>query len=458
MTAELVRTSGHLTISPDQTWWTEAQTLVLKQAGIDDDVTEAELTGFLHLSQRTGLDPFSRQIYLIGRWDARAQRKVFTPQTAIDGYRVVRDRVIERTNGTLSYDDFLWCGPDGAWQDVWLDDTVPPVAAKVTVYRNGGRFSAVAKYTEYVQTKKGGDATGMWVKMPASQLAKCAEALALRKAFPHDLAGVYTAEEMAQADNPRGEQLAPERPARRQAAPAEDPWYTTGPAGQDVQDAEVVVGETRQSAPPSPMVPSANAEQINEILAGLRMVRGITEESSMSAAMSAMVRRDITHPKQLTKAEANSILETLRAEEHAKQNTPAGPAPNEDRITRPQMQMMQATFGEKGITDPVDKRAFASRIVGRTLESVNDLSKVEASRVIDALNTGEIPPAAQSPVARADAFTDLESIIANVSGPQSYMDAADAITEELAAGRINSNDADLLRERLNARVPQGVPA
>jgi phage recombination protein Bet len=222
---EIVKTSGALAIRPDQTDWTEEQALVLRQSGIDNDVTKAELVGFLHLCQRTGLDPFSRQIYLIGRWDKKQQRKVFTPQTGIDGYRVVANRAITNGGGTIGYEDTLWCGKDGRWRDVWLSDE-PPAAAKVTVLRDGQRFPAVAGYREYVQTGRDGSPIGLWAKMPAGQLAKCASALALRMAFPHDLAGVYTAEEMAQADNPAS---APERHLRRVQPGEGDPWATATP-------------------------------------------------------------------------------------------------------------------------------------------------------------------------------------------------------------------------------------
>jgi phage recombination protein Bet len=224
VSAELAKTGGALAIRPDQTDWTPEQSLVLKQSGIDDDVTRAELQGFLHLCQRTGLDPFSRQIYLIGRYDRRAGRKVFTPQTGIDGYRVVANRTITRSGGTLGYEDTLWCGKDGRWRDVWLSDE-PPAAAKVTVLRDGQRFPAVAGYREYVQTTRDGAPAGLWAKMPAGQLAKCASALALRMAFPHDLAGVYTAEEMAQADNP-APVASPERHLRQVQQAERDPWET----------------------------------------------------------------------------------------------------------------------------------------------------------------------------------------------------------------------------------------
>lgn len=226
MSAELVKTGGALAIRPDQTKWTEEQGLVLRQSGISDQVTAAELSGFLHLCQRTQLDPFSRQIYLIGRYDRRAGREVFTPQTAIDGYRVVAHRVIAASGETFGYEDTLWCDASGKWRDAWLADT-PPAAAKVTVLRNGQRFSAVALFREYVQTGKEGKLLGLWGRMPAGQIAKCAEALALRKAFPHDLAGVYTAEEMAQADSP-----APERHLRTVQQGESDPWATAAPAPQ----------------------------------------------------------------------------------------------------------------------------------------------------------------------------------------------------------------------------------
>ncbi len=227
MSTEIVRTGGALAIRPDQTKWTEEQGLVLRQSGISDQVTAAELSGFLHL-WRTQLDPFSRQIYLIGRYDRRAGREVFTPQTGIDGYRVVAHRVIAASGETFGYEDTLWCDKEGQWRDAWTPEE-SPAAAKVTVLRNGQRFSAVALFREYVQTGKEGKILGLWGKMPAGQIAKCADALALRKAFPHDLAGVYTAEEMAQADNP-----APDERHLRTVQPGEsDPWESAVPASAE---------------------------------------------------------------------------------------------------------------------------------------------------------------------------------------------------------------------------------
>jgi phage recombination protein Bet len=239
-------TGGALAIRPDQTMWTPEQAAVLRQSGINEGVTAEELSAFLHLCQRTQLDPFSRQIYLIGRWDNREQRKVYTPQTSIDGYRVIAHRAAAKAGHTLGYEDTLWCDASGRWRDVWLTDA-PPAAAKVTVLRNGQRFSAVARYAEYVQTTKKGGLSGLWGKMAATMTAKCAEALALRMAFPHDLAGVYTAEEMAQADSGAQEpETAPQ--VHRVQQPQHDQWSTPAPApvrdwiaeAQAAPDAEAV--------------------------------------------------------------------------------------------------------------------------------------------------------------------------------------------------------------------------
>ena len=222
-----------LALREDQDYWDEKQLAVLRQTGIGDQVTPAELAAFLHLCQRTGLDPFARQIYLIGRWDSKAGREVFRPQTGIDGYRIVAQRTVERTKQSFGYEDSLWCGADGQWTDVWLSPD-PPAAAKVTVLRDGKRFPAIARWSEYVPLNRDGKPTGLWVKRHAAQLEKCAESLALRKAFPNDMAGVYTAEEMEQADNPpvvtaTAEVVRDEPPQQDspppQDAPQGDPWY-----------------------------------------------------------------------------------------------------------------------------------------------------------------------------------------------------------------------------------------
>ena len=146
-------------------------------AGLSDD----EHAVFVRTCNRSGLDPFARQIYISRR------RNETQFLATINGFRLTAERTGKYTGQLGPH----WCGPDGVWKSVWTAQE-PPAAARIGVLRSDFKKPVWGKaiYSEFSQ---GGE---FWEGMPCNQLAKCAEAMAFRKAFPKELSGLYTTEEM----------------------------------------------------------------------------------------------------------------------------------------------------------------------------------------------------------------------------------------------------------------------
>lgn len=276
--SDISKATSELAIQSGQTGFTQKQIAALRQLGVEK-VNESDLEVFFHQCVRTGLDPFARQVYLVGRWDGRAQAQKYTIQTGIDGYRLIAERT-----GVYAGNDESWVeGPNGL-----------PTSSTVTVYKmiGGNRcpFSATAHWSEYCQTTKDARPMGLWAKMPHRMLAKCAEALALRKAFPQDLSGVYTSEEMSQADS-----------EPRVSAPVA--------IGSCVIEAEVITADVESAGPVRLTDEDIEPKQLKRIQilkkeaaltdeqyrAGLEKVAGVDSAKKLSKSQAADVIAALEH-------------------------------------------------------------------------------------------------------------------------------------------------------------------
>jgi len=268
--------------------------------------TDNELKLFLYAAHRTGLDPLTKQIYFIKRrvWnpEKNGYDMVGTIQTGIDGYRVVAAR-----NGLAGIDDVIFDS----------EDKQHPNKATVSVYRMVGdtrvSFTASARWSEYVQVNNKNVPIAMWKKMPYLMLGKVAEALALRKAFPADLSGVYTSEEMDQAEEeaPQSRQIEPPNKTAEALVDiaSKEPEYT-----RPEQLADEIAASKKPIATDKPF----DWKSFGEVL-----LKSYSETGAFTPEQHAMLDR--------MKAEKpKSHANLMKAIEKAKTQEPPQPKPEDD--------------------------------------------------------------------------------------------------------------------------------
>lgn len=308
-------TSGTLALTGDQTAWTEVQQAALAHIGIAE-APPADQQVFMHVCQRTGLDPFNREIYMIPRKE-RGQDK-WTIQTGIDGFRK-RAEQHPQYAGTL---DPEWCGEDGVWRDAWVDRR-PPVAARVKVLRHdrANPISLPVRFAEFAATFADGNLQGQWKTKPAHMIGKVAEAASLRKAFPADFAGLYTDDEMAHQDNARSSRgMIVEQPTQSVTAaeltgqtppPAQEPVQPEQPAAQPREDAAAKPTRKATTRKARPAEETSGDKPDPRAMSKLFALIGKSEIDDRQDWASGVLGRDVETFATLTADEVSQLIDRL---------------------------------------------------------------------------------------------------------------------------------------------------
>jgi phage recombination protein Bet len=362
--------AGALAISEGQTAWTPMQAAALTQLGISG-ASDGDKAVFLHQCQRTGLDPFAKQIYMIGRNEKKSEKRgtqwvdvwsvKWTIQTGIEGWRVIRDRAERRegVRGILSR--FTYYDHDDNERKVWTQPR-PPAAIEVTysVVEAGGRevpYTSVLRFDEYVQTKedKNGQryAIAQWAVKPVHMLEKCTEADVYRKAFPQDYAGVYLDDAMPLPDDD-----APPAPQVRQQVTAEQ---ARARAPQHVT-AAVVTPEASSPAETAPVLPRSGQRSAGE---------DPTTEAGSSSAAAAPSR-----PKSAASSKSSPASSAA---------SPNEPAKSPAEIITGHLERLGADISREA------RLRLTGRLAGHGVTTTGDLTPAETAAVIRKLNDCDTP-------------------------------------------------------------------
>lgn len=194
--------------------------------------TESEFAVLMETARVRRLNPLLKQIFFIKRWDGQKKREVWACQVSIDGLRAIAER-------TGKYD-----GQEEPQYEYDKDNKL--VKATVRIWRKdiSRPFVGVAFFAEYAQKKREGGLTQFWAEKPHVMIAKCAEALAFRKGFPEDTAGLYVPEEMGNE---------PEEDVRK-------------PNVTPAKTKPVVAAVAKPAAPaPEEVVPDAEVEPVDDV-------------------------------------------------------------------------------------------------------------------------------------------------------------------------------------------------
>jgi phage recombination protein Bet len=315
----------------------DAERVNLLKRTIAKDSTDEEFELFVQICKRTGLDPFARQIYAIKRWDSSQKRNVMQTQVAIDGLRLVAERTGKYAGQVGPY----WCGKDGEWTDVWLQDE-PPTAAKVGVLRHDWKETCwgIARFKSYAQTTKDGGLTHMWRQMPDLMIAKVAEALALRRAFPQELSGIYSSDEMAQADSHGVDVQAPAQSA---------PVITEHEPENVTADGEIIE---------KPEVTEMASEKQIKYIATMTPEAGYTDETLKTTWLKRSY--GVESKKDLTKDQASEVIHMLQVTAFAERLKAAE--------SERDLNLIAAEIKEQGITG--DDRKVLGDLYKRRLDEL----------------------------------------------------------------------------------------